>query len=368
MKESISFLLGAGFSVPFGYLTAEDINEKFLTLDTSSIDFIPSGQLVKKCVPDEWISTNLYSMRYRFCLKLIEYYSMNKGFFDYEKFFDFITDTNRLKSEECRRLADDIVTEYTSYDILIDGLDDICNQLIRYILSDDELMRKDNSQPYFSFLSYLQKTCKDRIVNIHTLNHDLLFKHFNETVLNRTLSDGFGSEGSKFCINGTPGCLEYYQDKYDTNLRLYKLHGSFNYVVVRAEHEKSAVCVKIPPKTSPAAIVDKGNLPNNTYALSPYFLTGCSCKTDRYNDLLYFRKTFEHFENNLKDAEKLIIIGYGCKDKGINDLLKKYCKHKLVYILDPKADKNEGVVSLSKTINAKIFAKGIEDFNETMFM
>ena len=58
------------------------------------------------------------------------------------------------------------------------------------------------------------------------------------------------------------------------------------------------------------------------YDISPFEYdadlgTGSTSKIKRYNEPLLFRKLFKKFRKNLQDADKLIIIGYGCKDEGI---------------------------------------------------
>ena len=58
------------------------------------------------------------------------------------------------------------------------------------------------------------------------------------------------------------------------------------------------------------------------YDISPFEYhadlgTGTTSKIKRYNEPLLFRKLFKKFRKNLQDADKLIIIGYGCKDEGI---------------------------------------------------
>jgi len=76
-----------------------------------------------------------------------------------------------------------------------------------------------------------------------------------------------------------------------------------------------------------AGDIIKGRKSKIGFNASPFayhsdFLTGTTSKIQRYNEPLLFRKLFKKFKNNLRNAEKLIIIGYGCKDAGINEIIQ----------------------------------------------
>mgnify|MGYP003467862353 FL=1 len=102
---------------------------------------------------------------------------------------------------------------------------------------DDEPFKVNFYNGYQGFLTYLSELSRKFIVNVHTLNHDLLFESFNNTgFINGEISDGFDEYGSeyygKLSDNGrTYHCrLERYKGRYNTPIRLYKLHGSLDYV------------------------------------------------------------------------------------------------------------------------------------------
>jgi len=91
------------------------------------------------------------------------------------------------------------------------------------------------------------------------------------------------------------------------------------------------------------------------------FLTGTTSKIERYKEPLLFKVLFVHFIENLKAAEKLIIIGYGGKDSEINKMLVEHFNHfnKPTFIIDPFA--GEHVEKLRGTLNAKLIKKNLED-------
>lgn len=385
-KKSIAFLLGAGFSVPNGNLTVQKVNDELMRFDELNIDFVPDGRMVKiKNGYDSGIAENLYSIRYKFCMKLMKYFQRKYGRFDYEEFYDFII-SRELDNKEYVALASEFVTDCTSYFVIIDGLDTVYDQMINYVLTNkhrDKVLPKEDKlcEKYIPFLDYIQNKSQDHMVNIHSLNHDLLFESFNDTpYISGKLSDGFIINDSKYygiacnVQNDTSHFekIAYYKDEYNTNIRLYKLHGSFNYVLFRKGNIIPDNYVKIQSNMSPTQLYKKTgrqDCEKCIYSLCADFLTGLKYKEKRYNEPLYFDKVFTHFKENLKEAEKLIIIGYGGKDEGINEMVKTCFdfKNKPVYILDPGIDNNENLKSFAIYLNAKIITGGIEDFDENTF-
>ena len=98
------------------------------------------------------------------------------------------------------------------------------------------------------------------------------------------------------------------------------------------------------------------------------FLTGTTSKIERYNNPLLFKKLFKRFRKNLRNAEKLIIIGYGCKDEGINKMILENFDfaHKSTYIFDKYA--GDKVRDLGKKLSAKVIdGIEIEDIVPEMF-
>lgn len=70
----------------------------------------------------------------------------------------------------------------------------------------------------------------------------------------------------------------------------------------------------------------------------------------------------------LTNSELLIIIGSGCKDKGINDIIANYFKGRKVYIVDPYCEGNETVQRFAKRIRARIIKTQIADLSIAEFM
>lgn len=97
-------------------------------------------------------------------------------------------------------------------------------------------------------------------------------------------------------------------------------------------------------------------------------MTGTTSKIQRYNEPLLFRKLFKRFKKILRQADKLIMIGYECKDNGINEIIKEDFdyQHKPSFIVDKYA--GDMVVEFGKEIKAVLHKTDIDLINPDLFM
>ena len=366
-KKSISILIGAGFSALKGYPTGNELNNKMLEFDEKRISFSPSGELAisEDGRKPQFQILGIYNQHQKyfiFCNRLIkEYAKINNGEFDYEKFYDFIK-SEQAKDHCFRVLCDDLLGENECYENYLFNIRHVYNQMVEYLLRDQNGKNRYDDEPfrigyvdgYNGFLDYLSKLSQEYVINVHTLNHDLLFESFNRTeYINGNISDGFDEYGSEYygklrLDNRTYHCrLERYTNRYNTPIRLFKLHGSIDYVPFYKESTDGFMIldkyVKIKWGISAGDLL-KSRKSKMGYDMSPYeyhsdFLTGTTSKIQRYNEPKLFKKLFTRFKQNLHHAEKLIVIGYGCKDEGINKIIKEhfdYC-NKPMFIIDKYA-------------------------------
>jgi hypothetical protein len=386
MTNSISILLGAGFSAPIGYPIGNTLNKNLLNLTTDLIGFSPDGRLTfssdgKK--PDFGYKTS-YDIEFEFCIDLIKYYKEKIKLFDYEEFYDYLLDDASNDKN-----AEKVASQYLfgrEFNQLIFGLKNIYNQLVLYHLKDGYGNKWYDNQPYLigntfpgytGILRYFKSIDKDTIVNIYTLNHDLFFESLNNTeFLSGELCDGFYELGSPYYgIIEKDGhrynCrLQRYTGEYNTRFRLFKLHGSRDYGV----YSKSEGGMFIPEnyvKTRygigfidlfKEKINKDGKLDYENCWINYHsdFLTGTTSKIERYQEPLLYKKLFELFRNNLKSANKLIIIGYGAKDLKINEMILEnfaFNKNKS-FIIDPYA--GDTVIQFASSINANVINKQLE--------
>ena len=396
-RKSIALLLGAGFSAPMGYPIGNDMNEYLLNFDDRNVDFSPSGVLASSIdgtKPNFQIGgvLNNHQKYFVFCKKLIKEYAQKHGNrFDYEEFFDFIK-SDEPKDKDYQRLLLGLCEERELYEEYLYNVPHIYNQMVAHLLKDktgktwydDEPFKMNYFDCYSGFLRCLSKLSEKYIVNVHTLNHDLLFESFNSTgFINGNISDGFDEYGSEYfgkltANQRTYHCrLERFTGRYNTSIRLYKLHGSLDYVPFYKVDKYGRMIpdnyVKIRWGIGAGDIMkDSGS--KAEYEHSPFeyhsdFLTGTTYKMKRYHEPLLYAKLFEEFKKNLRDAEKLIVIGYGCKDEGINEMIMECFdyKNKQSFFVDAYANEGSPILKFKEKLNAKLHRVQLEDLKESLF-
>ena len=387
-RFSVSVLLGAGFSVPSGYPTGRKVNEALLNFSQYHIAFSAAGELMYS--KDGQNATLPYDNQFQkyfiICIRLINQYSKDYDSFDYEAFYDFIK-SKVVYNQQYRELCEDLLDDYNDYRGFVNGIEPIYNQMVAYLIhdknnetwNDERPSHLGNVENYDGFLKALNQLSKDSIINVHTLNHDLLFESFRKTeYMTGLISDGFDEYGSRYygvLHKGNASYnvrLERYKGRYNAPIRLYKLHGSLDYILYKRTHENGCLIpdcyIKIKKYINPGYLM-RSNGSKIGYECYPFayhsdFLTGTTSKINRYNEPLLYKKLFKKFRNNLRSAQKLIIIGYGGRDSKINEIIKQNFdyQNRKVFIIDPYP--SDDLKTFANQIGAKTIEKSISDIAE----
>lgn len=387
-RAHISILLGAGFSVPMGYPTSCELNKDLLDFEKFPVSFSSEGVLQENTTQNT-VPQNQYDKYFSFCKEIISAYSNEQGNFDYECFFDFIK-SEAIYAEPYKTIEDKYISDGISYHQLITFVLSIYNQMVAYLIKDNEGNRGYEHlscqlrcvEHYNNFLKLLSSLKEKYIIDVHTLNHDLFFESLNRTEwLNGDISDGFDEFGSEYYGKLNINDCEYtcrlqrYTGYYNTAIRLYKLHGSLNYILYYKDHNHVLLpdkCVKLRRGISPSDLL-RGKGCKKHYEEFPFaphanLLTGTTSKILQYNSPYFYKKVFSKFRKNLKKSTFLLVIRYGAKDVGINEILLKYCHDKPVYIIDPFAEKNEAIKELASKLNATVYPIKIEELKTDMIV
>ncbi len=389
MADSISLLLGAGFSAPMGYPIGNKLNELILSCDGTTFGFHQSGVLAVDTItggrPDFGYKTS-YDVEFDYCRALIKYYHENIAKFDYEEFYDFLIEKAEIDKGAEQVAQSFLGTYHTEAREIIAKLKNIYNQIVGYYLKDGEgetwyddegYHLKPTFQGYTGVLNCLEHWGKNGIVNVHTLNHDLFFERLAKTDwLKGELSDGFEEMGSSYYgkLNANNRNymvrLQYFNEDYNKKFRLYKLHGSRDYGIYHGKEGASFIpqvylktrygvgfgnfFKEITTKTGEVKYEDCWV---NYHA---DFLTGTTSKIERYTEPLIFNKLFGYFRSNLQNASQLVITGYGAKDKEINNILLSNFdfKSKPSYIIDPFP--SPALIDLQSKLGAKLIVEQLE--------
>jgi hypothetical protein len=424
-KKHISLLLGAGFSANKGYPLGSVINDGLKNMDRKNSYFTDDGKLF---VDESDLGTNsrqedydygIWDRAYQLCLDLIPYYISNikrKGQFNYEEyydylFFDAIDDTEAKKytveqyiknlnlnyiNDELQQAIETIKLNFEKeYSNLISLIcNNIYNQLVMFLLKDENGFNYYNitdstSDNFTGFLNYLSKIDRKYFVDIHTLNHDLLFESFNNTPFfeKEKIYDGFSLQDSiYYCHNqqNIPCQLERYKEKfYNTRFRLYKLHGSINYRRYYHPHKNPDVNSNYSTVHLPVEYVKqqygcedfiyRKEGQELKYMSTTDFhgdiLTGTTAKILRYNEPLLYKKLLNKFAYNLNKSEMLIICGYGAGDTEINKIIKQNFAYnkKPVFVINPKAQDLSELDTFFANINSKLITTSLKDISKSDF-
>lgn len=347
--SDISFLLGSGFSIPYGFPTTSFLNEKLGTINEDEISIHSSGDarfLNGQVDPNaNWSRVE----ERKFIQSLLKYYNENilqKGEgFNYEKFYDYYIEM--LKDETYK---DDFVAfvksfmkennyEYSIHQLLFQfnlSYNQLLSQLIWKDIERCHLCKPYNSS-YNAFLNLVEQLSNDNIIHFHSLNHDLYLEHlaYSDTI-QAELDDGFEEFGSPFygelynTYERYKTRLEYFTNKYEKKYRLYKLHGSINHYWFQDDGELVMIKVKRGiGKTDllkELKVNGKYEYKSDTSNYYPDFLSGKLTKIDQYSQGSYYPIMFARFQNNLSKSNVLVIIGYGFGDEEINKYLEAYIK------------------------------------------
>ncbi len=382
------FLLGAGFSVNQGYPIANDLNKQIQYINPENFTIDSEGNLFN--LPESkddpfWYFSD--ARKKHFIKELIQLFLQGNMEFDYEDFYDFLMNPNLLKKDEFQEICKNFrekkngvskenKNEFSDVSLIWQTVR-LMNQIIQILLVDKE--GKNFYEPsihqmkplpfeYNGFLQLLERIGENSVVHIHSLNHDLLFETFSHTDwINGELSDGFEELGSKFygrIEDNKMIRLKSFTNRYDKRFNLYKLHGSLDQFPFRHQDGSQTEYIKIRKGVSTSNLYkelkDKeGNYSYENDFTNYYadFLSGTTHKILRYGEIGYFKEVFEHFVNNLKRSDRLIIIGYGCRDSKINSMILENFdfKNKKAVIIDPFP--SVAVKAFGEKINAQIIKK-----------
>ena len=338
-KKSISFLLGAGFSKQAGYYIADELSNKILCCEKEGLYMDSSGSVCN--IAGNIVAKNPY---FDFLMRLQKVYHTCHNNFNYEAFYDFIKSEH---SENCCFLKElsnavGIKGGETSISNTFEQIDDIYNQIVAYYLN-----KEPNITKYSNFKIVVSSLETDYVVNVHTLNHDLLF----EKLFWGEYSDGFSYDMTFNYCEQPIRILKYNGEYHCKNkIALYKLHGSIDYYTMHNVHSETNVIknantpdyIKIPDNINRSCLKgENGEFINNLY---PAFLTGINFKRTRYKENFY-NDLHSKFISNLASADKLIIIGYSGNDEGINKhIRKKLDKKASCFVIDKDQNEAQNVI------------------------
>lgn len=340
----LSFIIGAGFSVPDKYPTRKELNERLRKISHDEIMIHTSGFAMFLNGQDDPNANGTNREQKLFVEKFLNYYTttiIDKiESFDYELFFDYYQGLHyeRLKCSKFIEFANQFRKE-NNYQIdntnLLGNFHNTFNQLLsrQFMRWPEKVHLGKFYTKYPAFLTYIEeiRDTYDKI-HFHTLNHDLLLEELSiSDAMQSELSDGFEELGSPYyskSSNGLTVRLRRFTDSFTKKFCLYKLHGSIDHFVYNFRNNEY-VSVKVPFGVSSQDLMkeylnEKGDLEYDKcyWNYYPDFLSGTTEKINSYGGNHYYKPLFDHFVKNLQTSNCLISIGYGLGDSKINEFVK----------------------------------------------
>lgn len=360
-RSVITILTGAGFSVPAGFPTAKRLGEVLLSINERDY-FIHTDQVLYPD-PSGEVDGSLDSLEtLPNLLSFLREYAENINTdFNYEDFFDKI---NHLQEEMPLNIREKVLGQNSdnlaAVELLRQAMVRAFQQLLKYQL----MIEDERFDEYDGFLKFIRSFSPNSCINIHTLNHDT----FMERLLSRSgveFSDGFSDDSPYYyqpCGSGDKIKSQVYDDAYpDTGISLYKLHGSINYFksyIATGETQSGlsqyrAVDVfKCNGIMGGDMYIKTGEDYKPCFALDPLFLSGTKSKIENYKGL-YIEQQIQHFQENVSNADIMLVVGYGFADSKINEYILNNLKHEArVIVVDKYLTKKDVLERLC--INAKI--------------
>lgn len=343
MRKQISFLLGAGFSTDAGYPLAKQLSEKV----ELAINSFKDKNFVR--FKKERITFAFYNS-----IKEVS----PTWQFNYEEFFDFINfqfkallpkgsekDIQNFKQIVLQKVEDNGVDNALSDPMRLRQIirDKYTELICEKLTSNNAIL----SSAYYGFFDFTtQMADNEFLIKIHTLNHDTLLENLF-TKNHIRYADGYTTNDNDphplMFYKGTrySDCKRaaIFRDLFDSSICLYKLHGSldrFRVELNNPDNQYDADFESVKTNDCNQYLRDYNYFRRTNSGIkrlfefiNPDLLTGSNTKQNYY-DVPPYKELFEHFEENIKCADILIIIGYSFCDDRINDIIKKLPQKNIV--------------------------------------
>lgn len=326
MKTSVMFLLGSGVSIPTGFPSTSEITSQVFTGNNIIRHTDSRYYLSNNPSEAEKHWTNEHLPKVLSLLQLIKELmkSYNKEEpLNYEILYYFIQQLNDYESGDYLNMALFPFIKLVKEKMQLTSCEpirfiDVFSEAEIYIRHTVWRMLSKVTVDKHSHLAFLSDAINDKdiqIVNVTTLNHDLLIeKHLADKKIN--FNDGFDSP-----ING----VRYWKNHFSDKNNLLKIHGSINWFTLQPDDgdwfdEQIGIALDgdIDHAKSPT-----GSLMRSMPDKEPHILIGTFNKIYEYTESV-FSDIYYQFRTLLKSSKNLVISGYSFGDKGINSAILEW--------------------------------------------
>jgi len=363
MDKNISFLIGAGFSIPAGFPSAKLLGKRIIAYGTH-------------IARERRMGLPGHNFLEHYILAAIKFYiRTNPKDCNYEDFLDFLYETNTNK-EFIDFLRGYYPTKHIDIEIdqsfidnnFLNGTDVYLDWVRNCIRWPDNIENKLHK--YDAFTRIITSVPQEITINLHTTNHDQLLEYMSDRkMFGRSYLDGFTAESKYYYLNSKRSKIicPFYDNNYSGNLKLYKLHGSLTYYYFHTEEGNGSYIPKDFIKTH--FDFDEFNLyedregekpAHDPINYLPVFLTGRKTKARQYLNRFYFQPCLQHFSENLSKSKILIAIGFSFNDIELVKIIQENLPEGVpCIIVDPFPSEAIKKFAASRS-DVTILEKGIE--------
>lgn len=357
-----ALLLGAGFSIPFGIPSTEDLTELITSEEIKFVKTTCGDYYTEKEKEEEWRRKNphkidldggeaeayhniirfLYTREKDQLVRKINFEDIYSLLYSlaypsqsacYQRYRDgFIEYLDKLSDKEKTKLKiswpkQDLLKELREPDPYITTM-----KMLKCIIA-KELDKHSGVDVTLLKSKFWDHLFKSEKINIFSLNHDLIIEQILEHK-SKDFQDGFELKN---------GFQEFTDNFPDNNkINFLKLHGSINWFNVSGSGRNFYVNNKNTRIESMTRMYSNllENRQEPLFINGRAFLTGTQNKYEEYLIDIYSDLKW-HYKRLLKDTEKLIVIGYSFGDYGVTTEIRNWMNKKMnakLIIIDPNAN------------------------------
>ena len=348
-------MLGSGISIPTGMPSTQDITKRVLSGEgvmraDDAAYYFDKPLYAHMGWPDKYVP-RVVSFLNRLKVYIDLYYLyQTRRFTNYEDLYYVASQIHGSETREfdnpavqpfIDKVLPDIIPQLAGKENDIGSklqLYELARETMNYIIGVVWNLLRGNPTHIDSLTSLKDACLDDKIldIDIFTLNHD--------TVLEQCLMqngikfiDGFGEP-----LNN----IRYWDpdlfERRDFKVRLFKLHGSVNWFRFGAPNGNHIYeLIGIPLETNIYFTKSPQGQTQILLESRPLLLVGTFNKMLLYTTWIYAHLHYQFFRS-IRDAQRLVVCGYGFGDKGINiriaDWINSSYDHRII-IVDPKPER-----------------------------
>lgn len=334
--NKLTFLFGAGISIPAGFPTTKKITSRILSgkgisRHTDGNYYLETNNIYN-LVPDEYVPRIIELLKVLRVEILNYYHDIPDRYVNYEELYYLASQIYDSETGEFDNPAVGAVSEKVRDKLFLEILKPfpenmdqwdllkVASEAVDYIVDVVHTMLTQTGKDTKHLNSLKDAILDDELksIDIFTLNHDTMIE---ECLRSNDIpfTDGFGTE--------THGARWWEPKLFDTpasKVRLMKLHGSVDWYWMETKPDGAGLGnLGIPLNGDHWHVINPQGQSVMSLRHRPMILTGTFNKLMQYSTI-FFADLHYHFHHSLQKINHIVISGYSFGDKGINTKIAEW--------------------------------------------